>query len=178
LAACPPVDHDTPVELITVEASVLTVDAWAPFGWLPVPDTDPRDTEHQLHFEWADPNLNVIAHEYDEVQHTENGSVCAVMYRHDTHTQALMPLNVAAVVAVASGRVDFSRRDDVRAVRAFAIQPLDCFVLNPGTWHWGPFPLGREAVRLLNVQGARYAEDNASVDLAARTGAAVEVVVE
>jgi hypothetical protein len=49
-------------------------------------------------------------------------------------------------------------------------------VLFQGTWHWGPFPLGSESVQLLNVQGVRYAEDNASVDLESRTGAAVEVV--
>jgi hypothetical protein len=61
-------------------------------------------------------------------------------------------------------------------VRAFALSPLEAFVLHQGTWHWGPFPLGPEPVRLLNVQGARYAEDNASVDLPARTGAAIEVV--
>ncbi|HMC70343.1 MAG TPA: ureidoglycolate lyase, partial [Mycobacteriales bacterium] len=150
--------------LVTVEASPIAAGAWTPFGWMPVPDTDPRDGEHRLHFEWADPNLNVIAHEYDEVAHTDAGSVCAVMYRHDTHTQALMPLNVPAVVAVAPASVDFSEPDSLGAVRAFALQPLDCIVLFPGTWHWGPFPLGPEAVHLLNVQGARYAEDNAAVD--------------
>jgi hypothetical protein len=31
-------------------------------------------------------------------------------------------------------------------------------------------------VQLLNVQGLRYTEDNDSVDLAERTGAALEVV--
>ena len=45
-----------------------------------------------------------------------------------------------------------------------------------GTWHWGPFPVGPEAVRMFNVQGKRYAEDNASVDLAARAGAVFEVL--
>ena len=40
-------------------------------------------------------------------------------------------------------------------------------VLHRATWHWGPFPLGDEPVRLLNVQGLRYAEDNDSVDIAA-----------
>ena len=61
-------------------------------------------------------------------------------------------------------------------MRAFVLQPLDTFVLLRGTWHQGPFPLGPEPVQLLNVQGARYAEDNASVDLASRAGAVVEVV--
>jgi ureidoglycolate hydrolase len=169
-------NHDTPVRYVTVEAATLTADAWAPFGWLPVPDTDPRDPEHLLHFEWADPNLNVIAHEYDEVEHDDGGTVCAVMYRHDTHTQALMPLNVPAVIAVAPADVDFSNPGHLDTVRAFSLRPLDCLVLHRGTWHWGPFPLDREPVRLLNVQGARYAEDNASVDLPARTGAVIEVV--
>ena len=61
-------------------------------------------------------------------------------------------------------------------MRAFALEPLEAFVLSRGTWHWGPFPRGPEPVRLLNVQGARYAEDNASVDLGARAGARLEII--
>ncbi len=66
---------------------------------------------------------------------------------------------------------------DLDTLRAFVLKPLDCFVLHRGTWHWGPFPIERAPVRLLNVQGRRYAEDNASVDLPARAGAVVEVAV-
>ena len=154
----------------------LTAEAFAPFGWLPVADTDPADAEHILHFEWADPNLNVIAHSPDEVEHTPGGSpLCTVLYRHATHTQALMPLNVPAVVAVAPAAVTFDGPADLETVRAFELDPFDVFVLHRGTWHWGPFPLGSEPVRLLTVQGLRYAEDNASVDLPARTGGAIEV---
>jgi ureidoglycolate hydrolase len=164
------------MQLVTVEAPRLSAAAWEPFGWLPVPDTDPHDGDHALRFEWADPNLNVIAHSYDEVEHTDRGALCSVMYRHDTHTQALMPLNVSSVVAVAPADLDFGDLAHVGEIRAFSLEPLDCFVLFPGTWHWGPFPLGREPVRLLNVQGTRYAEDNASVDLPARTGSVIEVL--
>jgi ureidoglycolate hydrolase len=165
------------VQLITVEAAALTHDAWAPFGWLPVADTDARDRDHDLHFEWADPHLNVIAHTAGEVERTARGTCCDVMYRHDTHTQALMPLDVPAVLAVAPADVGFSAPGDLHRVRAFALEPLDAFVLFRGTWHWGPFPLGTAPVRLLNVQGARYADDNASVDLPARTGTALDVIV-
>jgi ureidoglycolate hydrolase len=141
-----------------------------------VPDTDRRDGEHTLRFEWADPHLNVIAHAPDEVEHTSAGDpICAVMYRHATHTQALLTLNVDAVVAVAPGDLTFASPGDLDSVRAFRLSPLDAFVLHQGTWHWGPFPVGDEAVRLLNVQGLGYARDNASVDLVAATGLALDI---
>lgn len=152
----------------TVRAEPLTADAWTPFGWIPVADTDPADGAHTLAFTWGDPHVNVISHTYDEVEHTDDGARCARMYRHDTHTQTLMALNCNSVVAVAPASVDFTHPDDADSIRAFLLRPLDALVLHRGTWHWGPFPLGPEPVRLFNVQGRRYIEDNASVDLAAR----------
>ena len=162
--------------MVQLTAQPITADAWAPFGWLPRADTDADDGKDTLHFEWGDPHLNVIAHAYDEVEHTEAGALCAVMYRHDTHTQALMPINCDAIVAVAPASVDFSDAAHLDAIRAFLVHPLDVFVLHQGTWHWGPFPVGQDPVRLLNVQGLRYAEDNRSVELAQTAGAVVEVV--
>jgi ureidoglycolate hydrolase len=162
--------------MVQLTAQPVTADAWAPFGWLPRADTDPDDGKDTLHFEWADPHLNVIAHASDEVEHTPAGAICAVMYRHDTHTQALMSINCDAIVAVAPASVDFSDAAHLDTIRAFLVHPLDVFVLHQGTWHWGPFPLGQDPVRLLNVQGLRYAEDNRSVDLAQTAGAVVEVV--
>jgi ureidoglycolate hydrolase len=164
------------VHSLELEAGPLTEAAWAPFGWLPVDDTDPRDPTFTYEFLWDDVHVNLISHAADEVEHTEHGSICAVMYRHDTHTQTLMPLNVDSVVAVAPASVDFSDPVHLDAVRAFRLRPLECFALHRGTWHWGPFPIGTEAVRMFNVQGKRYAEDNASVDLAGRAGAVFEVL--
>jgi len=162
----------------TVDAQPFSAAAWAPFGWVPVPDTDTADGTHTLHFEWADPHLNTIHHRADEVPHTDRGLVCTVMYHHVTHTQALMPLDARAVIAVAPASVAFSRPDDLDEIRAFVVEPGDVFVLHQGTWHWGPFPIeAAPVVRLLNVQGRRYAEDNTSVDLPARAGSVVEVVV-
>ena len=155
----------------------LTAAAFTPFGWLPVDDTDPADRSFTYEFAWGDAHVNVISHAPDEVEHTERGTVCSVMYRHDTHTQTLMPLNVDSVVAVAPAAVDFAAPADLDAVRAFRIRPLQSFALFRGTWHWGPFPVGDEPVRMFNVQGKRYAEDNASVDLPARAGAVFEVLV-
>ena len=51
------------------------------------------------------------------------------------------------------------------SVRAFLLHPQDACVLHRGTWHWGPFPLGDTPVRFCNVQGKRYREDNACVEL-------------
>jgi ureidoglycolate hydrolase len=156
-----------------VIADPLTTTAWEPFGWLPLPDTDPRDGDHTLRFEWDDAHLNTIEHATDEVEVTEHGLRCAVMYRHRTHTQVLTPLDTAAVVAVAPADRTFAAPSDLGAIRAFVLEPGDTIVLHQGTWHWGPFPIrGARSVRLLNVQGRRYAEDNASVDL---DGSMVEV---
>jgi hypothetical protein len=79
-----------------------------------------------------------------------------------------MSLDVPAVIAVAPAAVDFAGPADAGSIRVFRLEPLEPLVLHRGTWHWGPFPIADEAVRLFNVQGLRYAEDNSSVDLAAK----------
>jgi ureidoglycolate hydrolase len=152
----------------------LTEDAWEPFGWLPVADTDPRDGTHRMAFEWGDAHVNLIGHARTEVPGTSRGLRCEMLYRHDTHTQALMPLNVPAVIAVAPAGVAFEDEAEAETIRAFRIEPLDALVLDRGTWHWGPFPIEGPEVRLFNVQGLRYAEDNRMVDLAGK-GLAVDV---
>ena len=146
----------------------LSEEAWAPFGWLPVADTDPRDGEHRLSFAWDDVHVNIIGHARAEVPESADGLRCEMLYRHDTHTQAVMSLDVPAVIAVAPAAVDFSGPADVESIRVFRLEPLEPLVLHRGTWHWGPFPIADDAVRLFNVQGLRYAEDNSCVDLAAK----------
>jgi ureidoglycolate hydrolase len=160
----------------------LTEAEWSPFGWLPVADVDPRDGKETLTFEWADAHVNLIGHARAEVPETPAGLRCEMLFRHDTHTQALMPLNVPAVIVVAPADVEFADQDkdqaqaDRASIRAFRIEPLESLVLHRGTWHWGPFPLEGPEVRLFNVQGLRYAEDNRCVDLASKE-LAVEVEV-
>jgi len=159
-----------------IDAEAVSPSAWAPFGWLPVPDTDPADGEHTLRYDWDDAHLNTIEHTLDEVERTEHGLRCAVMYRHETHTQVLTPLDAPSVIAVAPANTTFADPHDVDVIRAFVVEPGETVVLHQGTWHWGPFPIrGATSVRLLNVQGRRYAEDNASVDLG---GSVVEVVAD
>jgi ureidoglycolate hydrolase len=146
----------------------LTEEAWSSFGWLPVADVDPRDGKETMTFEWADAHVNLIGHARSEVPETPHGLRCDMLFRHDTHTQALMPLNVPAVIVVAPSRVEFEQGTDAATVRAFRIEPLESLVLHQGTWHWGPFPMEGPEVRLFNVQGLRYAEDNRCVALASR----------
>ena len=154
----------------------LSEEAWAPFGWLPVADTDPRDGEHRLSFAWDDVHVNLIGHARAEVPETGDGLRCLMLFRHDTHTQSVMSLDVPAVIAVAPAAQDFSASTDADSIRVFRLEPLQPVVLHQGTWHWGPFPVDAESVRLFNVQGLRYAEDNACVDLASR-GLDVDVVL-
>jgi ureidoglycolate hydrolase len=152
----------------------LTEADWSPFGWLPVADTDPRDGQHRLTFQWEDPHVNLIGHARDEVPETAHGLRCEMLFRHDTHTQTLMPLNVPAVIVVAPAGVEFADQAEAASIRAFRLEPLETLVLHRGTWHWGPFPIEGAEVRLFNVQGLRYVEDNRCVDLAAK-GLSVDV---
>jgi ureidoglycolate hydrolase len=158
-----------------VAAEQFDAATWGPYGWVPLPDTDPRDGQSTLFFEWGDAHLNLIGHDADEVPHTERGLGCEMLFRHRTHTQALMVLNCPAVVVVAAPDVAFGSPRDAEHLRAFLLRPLDALVLHRGTWHWGPFPVSAPRVDMLNVQGRRYAEDNDCCRLDV-LGASVEVL--
>ena len=151
-----------------VVAGPLTAEAWEPFGWIPIPDTDPADGKERLTFEWSDPHVNVISHAPEEIERIGDELRCDRLYRHDTHTQVLLALNGPSVLAVAPATANLDTEAGLDAVRAFRLEKLDALVLHRGTWHWGPFPLGRKPVLLFNVQGLGYARDNESADLAGR----------
>jgi ureidoglycolate hydrolase len=143
---------------VVIEVHALEHDAFAPFGWLPVAEGDEADERQQLAFEWADAHLNYIAHTADELVRVPEGAVVERLYRHQTHTQALMPVNTDAVLVVGPA----SPTCEPESLRAFLLHPQHVVVLHRGTWHWGPFPVGEEPVQLLNLQGRRYREDNDS----------------
>jgi ureidoglycolate hydrolase len=161
----------------SIEAGKFNAGEWSPYGWVPVADTDARAGEFTLFFEWADPHLNLIGHDADEVPHADGSLTCEMLFRHRTHTQALMVLNTPAVIAVAPADAVFAGPDDAAQVRAFLLEPRDVLVLHRGTWHWGPFPIGAPRVDMLNVQGRRYAEDNTCCRLDA-IGASVRVLTD
>jgi hypothetical protein len=150
----------------TIEVEKFDEAKWAPFGWVPVRDTDSRDGVERLRYEWGDVHLNVIGHSLEEVSKTDRGLRCDELFHHVTHTQALMSLNCDCVVVVAPAGKSFESAADLEEIHAFLLQPLEPIVLHAGTWHWGPYPLDDNPVNLLNVQGLRYAEDNGRTDLA------------
>jgi ureidoglycolate hydrolase len=161
---------------IAVKAEGLTVEAWGPFGQIPVDETDPVDPVH-MEFKLADPHCNFIFHSYDEVARTAAGRmVCDHLNRHDTATQTLMPMNCDAVLVVAPASVDFSSPEHLESVRAFVLRRHEICNLAIGTWHWGPFPIGPGHVRLLNVQGKGFPNDNLVARLDDGPGPLVEVV--
>jgi ureidoglycolate hydrolase len=145
----------------------LEAEAFAAFGWLPVPDTDVADGRHTLRFDDGDPHANLIQHHPAEVRRHGDWLHCDVLYRHRRHSQLLVPLDHPAVLVVAAPDVTFADADALGGLAAFAVLPAEAFVLHPGTWHWGPFPTGDRPVTLLNVQARSYLSDNEPADLAA-----------
>jgi ureidoglycolate hydrolase len=159
-----------------IEPDELTPQGWAPFGWLPVADTDPADGKERLTYEWGDVHVNLIGHTLDEVPAVPGGLRCQVLFRHATHTQALMAMDHPGVIVVAPAGVDPATATGAESIRAFALPVLSPLVLHRGTWHWGPYPVGSDSVQLFNVQGLRYREDNESVDLLA-AGRPIDVIL-
>jgi len=147
------------------------------FGQLPAEEGSEGDRA-DLEFRWSDPHLNTISHRGDEVEWSARGPLCELLNRHDSHTQALMPLDADALVVVAPAAADFARAEHFARVQAFRVRRYECFALHRGTWHWGPYPLARGgSVQLLNVQGRRYREDNAIAWLSRDHGVRYEVLV-
>ncbi len=165
-------DHRT----IAVKAEPITVEAWAPFGQIPVDETEPVDPVH-LEFKLGDPHCNFIFHSSDEPRWSAAGRMlCDHLNRHDTATQTLMPMNCDAVLVVAPAAVDFSSPEHLETVRAFVLRRHEICNLAIGTWHWGPFPLASGQVRLLNVQGKGFPNDNLVARLDTWLGTLVEVL--
>src|SRR5262245_52310275 len=103
---------------------------------------------------------------------------CELLNRHDTHTQTLMPMSGDAIVVVAPPDVDFSDAAHFATVKAFALPQYACVHLHRGTWHWGPYPVGADELRIFNIQGRGYPSDNAVVRFAQDFGLAYDVKID
>ena len=143
---------------------------------MPAADTDPADATHTYEFAWGDPHVNVIAHHADEIEHTDAGLVCDRFYRHDTHTQVLLPLDVDSVIAVAPRDVDFAdRRRPRHGARVHAAAAARASRSSGARGTGVRSRSARTSVHLWNVQGKRYAEDNACADLVERLDTTLEI---
>jgi ureidoglycolate hydrolase len=150
---------------IRLELADVTHESWSPFGALPSDEGTRHDTA-DLEFLWNDGAVNFITHTTDEISFSSGSALCELLNRHDTHTQTLMPYDADGFVVVAPAGVDFSEGTDLDSVRAFRVPRLLPIHLARGTWHWGPYPIGTDSVRVLNVQGRGYPDDNRIVFLA------------
>lgn len=152
----------------------LTDEGFSLYGVLPGDEGGPGPIA-ELEFTREDGWVNFIAHDASEVEHGAAGPRCDHLNRHDTHTQTLMPMDADAVLVVAPPTVGLLDAADLDLVRAFAVGRHQVVHLHRGTWHWGPYPLDAPSVRLLNVQGRGWPDDNTVVDLVDRFGMLFEV---
>lgn len=163
--------------IVELKPVAATIESFAPYGVLPPDEGDGNptaDLEFLLHDGW----VNYIGHSLDEIEVRAGRLRCELLNRHDTHTQTLMPLDNDAIVVVAPPGADFSQAAHFDAVRAFALPRLTCVHLHRGTWHWGPYPMGAEHVRMFNIQGRGYPNDNGIVWLARDHGVVFEVAAQ
>jgi ureidoglycolate hydrolase len=159
--------------IVTLTAEPLTRDGFAPFGALPPDEGDEptADLEFTLNDGWA----NYIGHTLDEIDVVDGALRCDVLNRHDTHTQTLMPVSGDAIVVVAPAAVAMTTVADIASARAFVVRQYECVHLARGTWHWGPYPIGAPMVRVFNIQGRGYPNDNGVAALASDLGVVFDV---
>ena len=160
---------------VRLEPIVATRESFAAYGVLP-PDEGDGQTTADLEFLRNDGWVNYIGHSLDEIEVRDGLLRCELLNRHDTHTQTLMPMSGDALVVVAPADADFSQPEHFAAVRAFALPRHTCVHLHRGTWHWGPYPVGTDFVRIFNIQGRGYPTDNGVVELARDHDTVFEVV--
>jgi len=160
------------IELKPIEA---TRESFAPYGVLPPDEGDGQPTA-DLEFLLNDGWVNYIGHTLDEIEVRDGRLRCELLNRHDTHTQTLMPMSGDALVVVAPPDADFSEPVHFDAVRAFALPRHTCVHLHRGTWHWGPYPVGADFVRIFNIQGRGYPNDNGIVWLTRDHDTVYEVI--
>jgi ureidoglycolate hydrolase len=153
------------MKTVTLEPIAATIESFAPYGALPPDEGDGKPTA-DLEFLLNDGWVNFIGHTLEEIEHDDGRLRCDLLNRHDTHTQTLMPMSGPAIVVVAPPAADFSQPAHFDAVRAFALPVHTCVHLHRGTWHWGPYPVGTDSVRIFNIQGRGYPNDNGIVWLA------------
>jgi ureidoglycolate hydrolase len=145
---------------VRLRLDAVTHASWAPYGSIP---TDEGAEHHgcDLEFLWDDGHVNFIGHSNDEITFTTDGAaVCELLNRHDTHTQTLMPMDCDGYVVVAPAECDFSERAHFDQIRAFHLPQHAVVHLARGTWHWGPYPIGQDTIRIFNIQGTGYVRDN------------------
>src|SRR4051794_16585528 len=159
--------------IVTLAPAALTRDGFAPFGALP-PDEGDEPTA-DLEFTLADGWVNYISHALDEIDVVDGALRCDLLNRHDTHTQTLMPVSGDAIVVVAPADVAMTSEDHVATARAFVVRQYECVHLRRGTWHWGPYPIGAPSVRVFNIQGRGYPNDNGVAALSGDLGIVLEV---
>src|SRR5919201_5131067 len=159
--------------IIELAPQKLTPEDFAPFGVLPGDEGAPPTAD--LEFLWNDGWVNYIAHTLDEVDVVDGALQCDALNRHDTHTQTLMPVSGDAVMVVAPPDVPLTNDDELSRVKAFIVRQHECVHLLRGTWHWGPYPVGADSVRIFNIQGRGYPTDNTVVQLARDLGVAYTV---
>jgi ureidoglycolate hydrolase len=163
------------VDRVTLRLEPVTHESWAPFGTIPSDEGTAHDTT-RLEFLWDDGGVNFISHTNDEIPFTEAGAACCeLLNRHDTHTQTLMPFDVDGYAVVAPADVDFSLAEHFETVRAFFLPRLSVVHLARGTWHWGPYPVDAERIRIFNIQGRGYPNDNGVAWLARDHGVTYDV---
>ena len=156
------------MDVRTIRASTIDPEGFAPFGRVLGTDDAAPDERVVGRFSNGQQPMPSVIREFnpDGVPH------CDWLARHLDQTQALTPIDGPIVVVLGPPGTDPTSETGFAALRAFVADIGEGLQIDEGVWHWAA-AVGRVPVRVANVQGHRWPEDNEIVSLA-DTGLAAE----
>jgi len=153
------------VEVLRLDAERVTEEALVPFGRVLGRDRDGPSRRVVGRFRnGQEPMPSVI-----EEVNPDGVPRCGWLARHHDQTQALTPIDGPIVLVVVPAGVDPLGPGGFAAACAFVADVGEGFQLDEGVWHWAA-SVRRGSVRVANVQGHRWPEDNEILSLEERGG--------
>ncbi len=153
------------MKVVQIKAEPLTSEAFQPYGQVVGQDDIQLALKKNEEFRMGIINM------------PNRGYTIGSLNFHKNSTQALVPLNGQACLAVvAPPGTNFKKPSDLKKIKAFICDGSTGINIGLKTWHQALLPLGPD-MQMLNVQGVNSPEDTTVVNFEKKLGAVLEITL-
>jgi ureidoglycolate hydrolase len=148
------------MEVHLLQARRITEASFAPFGRVLGSDDDDLSRRVVGRFRNGQEPMPSVIREVNP----DGVPCCEWLARHHDQTQALTPIDGPIVLVLVPAGIDPLGPEGQAAAAGFVAEIGQGIQLDEGVWHWAA-SVRRGSVRVANVQGHRWPEDNEIVSL-------------